>query len=113
MQNNTQILFNQNSRWFKALLIFLFLMAALIRRDDIKAPGHLIEREYNSAIFARAFYFENNDSIEPWRQENALATRAQFPLLEPPVTEYLLSIFIASLGRKKSGMGDISPVHFG
>jgi MFS family permease len=98
-------LFNRNSRWFKALLIFMFLMAALIRRDDIKAPGHLIEREYNSAIFARAFYFENNDSIEPWRQENALATRAQLPLLEPPVTEYLLSILYRIVGQEEIWYG--------
>jgi hypothetical protein len=98
-------LFNQNSRWFKALLIFMFLMAALVRRDDIKAPGHLIEREYNSAIFARAFYFENNDTIEPWRQENAMATRALLPLLEPPVTEYLLSIVYRIVGQEEIWYG--------
>jgi hypothetical protein len=62
------ILFDPNSRWLKICLIVMFLLAALVRRDEIKAPGHLIEREYNSAIFARAFYFEDNDSIETWRK---------------------------------------------
>jgi hypothetical protein len=52
----------------------MFLLSALVRRDEIKAPGHLIEREYNSAIFARAFYFEDNDSVETWRKNNAFAT---------------------------------------
>jgi hypothetical protein len=60
-------LFNQKSYWFKAVLVLMFILAILIRLKNIKAPGHLVEREYNSAIFARAFYFENNDSIEKWR----------------------------------------------
>jgi hypothetical protein len=94
-------LFNHNSPWFKAFLILIFLLAALIRRDEIKAPGHLIEREYNSAIFARAFYFVGNPNIELWRQENARVTRDQFPLLEPPVTEYLVAIVYGILGKEE------------
>jgi hypothetical protein len=94
-------LFNHNSRWYKAFLILIFLLSALIRRDEIKAPGHLIEREYNSAIFARAFYFEGNNKVEPWRQENAHLTRDQFPLLEPPLTEYLVALVYRILGQEQ------------
>jgi 4-amino-4-deoxy-L-arabinose transferase-like glycosyltransferase len=93
--------FEQNSRWLKFCLIVLFLLAALIRRDDIRAPGHLIEREYNSAIFARAFYFEDNDSVETWRKNNAFATRETLPLLEPPLTEYLVSLIYRIVGHEE------------
>jgi hypothetical protein len=52
----------------------MFLLAALIRRDEIKAPGHLLDREYTSAIFARAFYFMSNDQVEDWRRDIAVTT---------------------------------------
>ena len=29
--------------------------------DEIRTPGHLLDREYTSAIFARAFYFMSNE----------------------------------------------------
>lgn len=95
------ILFSPNSRWLKICLFVMFLLAALIRRDEIKAPGHLVEREYNSAIFARAFYFEDNDSVETWRKNNAFATIKQLPLLEPPLTEYLVSLIYRILGQEE------------
>jgi hypothetical protein len=79
----------------------MFLLAALIRRDEIRAPGHLIEREYNSAIFARAFYFEGDEDVELWRRNNALATRDQFPLLEPPLTEYLVSLIYRIMDQEE------------
>lgn len=79
----------------------MFTLAALIRRDEIKAPGHLIEREYNSAIFARSFYLESNAHAEEWRKENALATREQLPLLEPPLTEYLVSLIYRIVGHEE------------
>jgi len=64
--------FDRNPLWLKACLLVMFLLAVLIRRDDIKAPGHLLDREYTSAIFARAYYFTNNDQVEDWRQDIAL-----------------------------------------
>jgi hypothetical protein len=101
-ESNDQLrLFNPSSYWYKILLVLIFVLATLIRLDDIKALGHLVEREYNSAIFARAFYFERNDGIEKWRQENARLTRDQLPLLEPPVTEYLVSLVYRIVGREE------------
>lgn len=94
-------LFSQNSYWFKTFLILVFILAFLIRIDEIRATGHLVEREYNSAIFARAFYFDGNDNIEQWRQENARQTRDQFPVLEPPVTEYLVSLIYRVMGQEQ------------
>ena len=94
-------LFNFHLYWHKGFLDFVILLAVLIRLDEIKAPGHLIDREFTSAIFARAFYFENNDSIEPWRREIALATREQQPILEPPLTDLLVSWIYRLLGKEE------------
>lgn len=94
-------IFGENSPWLKICLIVMFLLAALIRRDEIRAPGHLIEREYNSAIFARAFYVSGNDSVEQWRKDIALAARDQLPMLEPPLTEYLVSLMYRVAGREE------------
>jgi 4-amino-4-deoxy-L-arabinose transferase-like glycosyltransferase len=105
MIDHSTSVINEKSMWFKAFLVILFIIAALIRQDDIRAPGHLIEREYNSAVFARAFYFENNDLIEPWRQENARITKEKFPLLEPPVTEYFVSIVYRIVGQEEIWYG--------
>ena len=82
-------------------LVLMFLLAAIIRRDEIKAPGHLLDREYTSAIFARAFYFMSNDQVEDWRREIAVTTMNQQPVLEPPVTEYLVSLIYRVMGREE------------
>jgi hypothetical protein len=94
-------IFGQNRFWLKICLIVMFLLAALIRRDEIKAPGHLIEREYNSAIFARAFYMAGNDKVEQWQKDIAFAARDELPLLEPPLTEYLVSLIYRTMGREE------------
>jgi hypothetical protein len=95
------ILFSHNSPWLKICLIVMFLLAALIRRDEIRAPGHLIEREYNSAIFAHAFYVDGNDKVEQWQKDIAFAARDQLPMLEPPLTEYLVSLIYRLAGREE------------
>ena len=48
-------LFTDNSWQLKICLLAMFLLAALIRFNDIRTPGHLLDREYTSAIFARAY----------------------------------------------------------
>jgi hypothetical protein len=90
-----------DSIWLKVILVVIFLIAALIRRDEIMAPGHLIEREYNSAIFARAFYYENNSAVESWERDIAVTTRNQLPVLEPPLTEYLVSLLYRIVGSEE------------
>ena len=94
-------IFGENSQWLKVCLFVMFLLAALVRRDEIHAPGHLIDREYNSAIFAHAFYVSGNNNVEQWRKDIAFATRDQHPMLEPPVTEYLVSIIYRIVGREE------------
>jgi hypothetical protein len=78
----------------------VFLLAALIRLDALKAPGHLLDREYTSAIIARAFYFMHNDQIENWRRDIAVTTMKQQPILEPPLQEYLVSLIYRLMRRE-------------
>lgn len=95
------ILFGHNSRWLKICLFVMFLLATLVRLDEIKAPGHLLDREYTSAIFARAYYFKNNDAIEGWRRDIANIAKDQQPVLEPPVLDYLVSLIYRVMGREE------------
>ncbi len=94
------ILFSQNSRWLTICLVVMFLLATLIRLDDIKTPGHLLDREYTSAIFARAYYFANNQAVPDWRQDIAITAKGQQPVLEPPFVEYLVSLIYRVAGRE-------------
>jgi hypothetical protein len=97
----SSILFGHNSRWLKISLLVMFLLATLLRLDEIKAPGHLLDREYTSAIFARAYYFTNNDAIEDWRRDIAIIAKDQQPVLEPPVLEYFVSLIYRLMGREE------------
>jgi len=97
----SNILFNDNSRWLKTCLLIMFLLAALIRIKDINAPGHLLDREYTSAIFARAYYFSDNTEIEEWRREIAVIAKDQQPVLEPPVLDFMISLIYRVAGREE------------
>src|SRR6185503_3888524 len=103
MQSTQQqnLIFDHNSDWLKICLDVMFLLAALIRRDEIRAPGHLLDREYTSAIFARAYYFTNNEKVEDWRRDIASIAKNQQPVLEPPLLDYFVSILYRVLGREE------------
>lgn len=94
-------IFEQHPSWLRLCLVLMFLLAALIRCDEIKAPGHLLDREYTSAIFARAFYFMGNDQVEDWRRDIAVITMNQQPVLEPPLVEYFVSLMYRVMGREE------------
>jgi hypothetical protein len=93
-------LVDPDSPWLKACLVLMFLLAVLIRLYNLEAPGHLIDREYTSAIFARAYYFEGNQNIPAWRQEIAKVAKDQQPVLEPPINDFLVSLIYRLFGRE-------------
>ena len=95
------IIFEQHPFWLKLCLVLMFLLAALIRCDEIRAPGHLLDPEYTSAIFARAFYFISNDQVEDWRRDIAVITMNQQLVLEPPLVEYLVSLIYRVTGQEE------------
>jgi hypothetical protein len=100
-QEHQSQVFRENSWWLKACLFMMLLLAALLRRDEIRAPGHLLDREYTSAIFARAYYFTNNNEVEDWRRDIAITTKNQQPILEPPLLEFLVSWIYRIMGREE------------
>jgi 4-amino-4-deoxy-L-arabinose transferase-like glycosyltransferase len=106
MSNDTEVkgssqLFEPTSIWLKICLIALFVWATIIRLDEIKAPGHLLDREYTSAIFARAYYFSNNHTVEDWRRQMAITTKNQQPILEPPLLELMVSLIYRVMNREE------------
>jgi hypothetical protein len=86
-----QDFFDQYPRLLIVALVILFFLAGLIRLYRIEAPGVLVDREYTSAIFSRVFYFEKAATVEEWRKEIARAIKQNQPVLEPPITEFLVS----------------------
>jgi 4-amino-4-deoxy-L-arabinose transferase-like glycosyltransferase len=93
--------FHLESLWLAVCLSVLFLLAALIRLDDMRTPGHLLDREYTSAIFARAFYYANNDRVEAWQRDIAVTAKEQQPVLEPPALDYMVSLIYRIIGREE------------
>ena len=92
----------KDDSWLLKLCLFaMFLLAMLVRLDDIRAPGHLLDREYTSALFSRAYYFTNNDQVEDWRRDIAVTTMSQQPVLEPPLLEYIVSWIYRLMSREE------------
>jgi hypothetical protein len=91
----------RQSQLLPLMMIVMFFLAGAVRLYRIEAPGVLIDREYTSAVFARDFYFRHVDSIEGWRKEMAGLLRQNQPILEPPVTEYLVSLIYRVAGREQ------------
>jgi hypothetical protein len=94
-------LFDRSPGLLLASMVVIFLFAGIVRLYKLKAPGLLVSREYTSAIIARDYYFEHTSSVEGWRKEIAHITRQNQPVLEPPVTEYLVSLVYRAVNREE------------
>jgi 4-amino-4-deoxy-L-arabinose transferase-like glycosyltransferase len=91
----------QKTLFFRLGMILIFLMAAAVRLYHISEPGVLIDREYTSAVFARSFYYNQTDSVADWQREIAAIIKQNQPILEPPVTEYLVSLIYRAIGSEQ------------
>lgn len=90
---------SQNVRpWMlPAILIVIFFLAAAVRLYKLpEQPGVLVDRDYTSAIIARDFFFQQSDNVTPWRKEMAHLLNENQPLLEPPVTEFVVSLLYSA-----------------
>jgi 4-amino-4-deoxy-L-arabinose transferase-like glycosyltransferase len=83
----------------------LFLLAGAVRLYRLEAPGVLIDREYTTAIIARDFYFQSRAPVDDWRKAIAHTTRLNQPILEPPITEYLMSLMFRAVGSEQPSLG--------
>jgi hypothetical protein len=91
---------NGQLNWINLCLGLLFVLGVIWRFRDLQAPGQLADREYLSAIISRTLYFQDNSSIENSRRDIARATLDRQPVLEPPVTEYLVALIFRLVGRE-------------
>jgi 4-amino-4-deoxy-L-arabinose transferase-like glycosyltransferase len=73
-------------------LLFIFTLATAIRVNYLAGSPILGERQYRSALIARAYYFETEESVPQWRKEAALASRERSGLVEPPILEFLVAL---------------------
>ncbi len=94
-ENSTQdpSLFYQRPRLLWLMVSSLFAIAIVVRTHNINALGLAPERQYRSALIARAYYFEGAGSIPEWRKQVAFASKQRAGVLEPPIMELFVSFF--------------------
>jgi 4-amino-4-deoxy-L-arabinose transferase-like glycosyltransferase len=86
-------------RMLLAVLVVVFVLAGAIRLYRLpEQPGVLIDRDYTSSILARDFFFQQSDNVTEWRKEMAHLLKLNQPVLEPPVTEFLVSLLYRGAG---------------
>ena len=78
----------------------ILIVAVATRLYHVDAPGTLVDRDYTSAIFARDFYLARADVADPAIKEMAHYVRMRQPVLEPPVTEWLVSWLYTAAGHE-------------
>lgn len=109
---DTRDVFASRPRFLRATLLVMFAAAIGIRLVQLDAPGVLVDRDYTSAMFARAWFFEHRADVPEWRREMAATLAAKQPVLEPPVTEWLASLLYRVVGREDMRLGRLLTVFF-
>lgn len=94
-------------RALQIVLVVMFMAAVGVRLMRLDAPGVLVDRDYTSAMFARAYYLEGRSDVPPWRRAIASELVARQPVLEPPVTEWMASVLYRIAGREDMRLGRI------
>jgi hypothetical protein len=83
------------TRLERLIIVIIFFAAAFyIRIYHIDDPPLIFHpnRQYHSAMIARAFYFEHCKTIQPWQREMAILNRSQEVVGELPILEFIASI---------------------
>ena len=104
--------FASRPRLLRATLLMMFAAATAIRLMQLDAPGVLVDRDYTSAMFARAWFFEHRADVPDWRREMATKLVAKQPVLEPPITEWLASLLYRAVGSDDIRLGRLLTVFF-
>lgn len=72
------------------MLLSLLFAGFVIRVHDFDT-FQAGDRQYRSAIIARALYFKDNESIPKWSRQVAEISRQRSGILEPPIMEMVVS----------------------
>ena len=81
--------FGNRSIWPQLFLGLLFIIALAIRVFGINEPPldfHPV-KQYRSALTARAYYYENNDSVPTWKKDIARDALQRIGILVPPIMD--------------------------
>ena len=81
--------------WLLACLLFV---AGAIRIVFLDESRFIAERQYRSALIARAEFLSERPDVPAWRKEIAEVSAARMGVLEPPLMEHL-----AALGYRLAG----------
>lgn len=73
----------------QAVLVLVFVFSFALRLHSLGTVRVPSERQYRSAIIARGFYYQIQDSVPEWKKQVVNASRKQADLLEPPLQEML------------------------
>jgi 4-amino-4-deoxy-L-arabinose transferase-like glycosyltransferase len=89
-----RILLKLRERLFisRAVLIIIFALALVFRLYSLETVRIPSERQYRSAIIARAYYYKMKTTIPEWKKEVAEISRQRVDLLEPPLQEMLTAV---------------------
>jgi hypothetical protein len=84
----------------KVGVALLFLVALAARLPDLNVPGTgmSLDRDYHSALIARAYYYQISDSVPEWKRIVAETSRQRRGLLEPPITELAAALLYRIAG---------------
>lgn len=98
MVNNS--IFARRPAFLKWLLFLLMVLAVGIRVYNLQRPGVVPDRQYRSALIARAYYYELSGSVPEWQQQVALTSSERQEALEPQITEYLAALLYWAAGAE-------------
>jgi hypothetical protein len=96
------LLISQSRTWRWGILGLLFTVALAIRIYGIDATPldfHPV-KQYRSALTARAFYYDNSNSIPEWKQEVAFANLERLGILVPPILDYAVALLFRVTGAE-------------
>ena len=91
-------LLNEKLHLLTVSLIFLFFLALAIRLYKVETPSLIPAREFHSAFFARAFFYDGNEAIQDWQREAAFTSKERLGTLEPPILEFLVAAIYDLVG---------------
>jgi hypothetical protein len=87
-------------------------LAMALRIEPLKASRMISERQYRSALIARAYYSSTTDSVPEWRKHAAFASQQRAGILEPPITELLVSVVYQIVGGERLWIARLLPSAF-
>ena len=93
----------ERPRLLKITVVLIFSLALIVRIYAVfglGAQGLIAERQFRSAIIARAYYFRTTNDIPDWRKHVAFTSQERAGVLEPPIFELMVGSIYRILNRE-------------